>query len=392
MEISKRIITTVFFCGVAFSSATAAADPICEVALKSGAFNTEDFAQSTAVFLRKRDDVCQKDYSSQAEATTAARSSGGSFGYGGYSLGLSDAKQTSNGRYSIKDSKYCRASTEEVDSIASISMKRQMADIALREWGKCIEITQANKLYVQYTPIPDGTGVTGTVIRKVGSGAFGEITGIASSDTEQTSKPITCRIGTQLVETGKPITIKFEKTKTNFSCTKEPARNVSISLTTNQDDQEWILLPSAEQQKQAALNSLNDSINALKGKIIASEEKVALVENRLASIAFQSGTFAITENGTRPLRDSSKCPEGADAYRGEKNGRVEFLSPFTTVPKVMVALSKLDISGNGQPGDSFIRLAVNVDSVDTKGFSYSFVTWCTTKVYGATASWTAVAN
>jgi hypothetical protein len=69
----------------------------CDIALTSKAFNTNDYAQSSRLVLKKRDDVCKSEYNSQAEAESTARQSGGSIGYGGFSLGLSDAKQTSSG-------------------------------------------------------------------------------------------------------------------------------------------------------------------------------------------------------------------------------------------------------------------------------------------------------
>ena len=89
--------------------------------------------------------------------------------------------------------------------------------------------------------------------------------------------------------------------------------------------------------------------------------------------------------GTRGLTDSSQCPTTNDAIRGEKNGRVNFPHSFTQIPKVTIGLNSLDIL---QTTGS--RINISIKSVDTKGFNYSFITWCITSIYGANANWLAV--
>ena len=68
-------------------------------------------------------------------------------------------------------------------------------------------------------------------------------------------------------------------------------------------------------------------------------------------------------------------------------GRVEFPEPFPSIPKVMIALSRFDILHEYNH-----RVTVYVDSVDNKGFFYSFFTWAGTDLWAASANWIAVTN
>ena len=78
-------IAGILFCGNAYAGEG------CNAILQSNAFNTTDFSSSAKLLLKRKDDVCDKDYSSEAEAKSAARSAGGSIGYGGFSLSGSAA-------------------------------------------------------------------------------------------------------------------------------------------------------------------------------------------------------------------------------------------------------------------------------------------------------------
>ena len=124
-----------------------------------------------------------------------------------------------------------------------------------------------------------------------------------------------------------------------------------------------------------------DTMAKLQGRLAQAEDRIALVRS-------EKGTIAITAKGTRPLDDASQCPTTADAYRGERNGRVNFAGQFSVTPTVQAALTSIDIAG-GNPGDSN-RLSFYVTSVDPKGFNYTFTTWCITKVFSASAAWLAV--
>jgi H-type lectin domain len=125
--------------------------------------------------------------------------------------------------------------------------------------------------------------------------------------------------------------------------------------------------------------------------VAALQSRLGQVENKLSNMMSEQGSFSIETSGTRPLTDTSQCPQGDAAYRGQKNGRVNFAREFPTVPRVMAALSQIDLGNSGAPLDTH-RLSLNVTEVDRKGFNYRFVTWCTTAVHSAAASWIALAQ
>jgi len=259
---------------------TAIADDVCDIALTSGAFNTSDYAQSSRLLLKKKDDVCKTDYNTQSEAESAGKQSGGSIGYGGLSLGLSDAKQTSGEKWSIADSEFCRASAEELDSFTSTIVKQQVADVALRAWSECIDKT--NKLYVKYSLSPDGTGMTGTIYRSVSlDSGFGNITGVMSSDPKV---DVNCHIGTKPIEVNKARSIRIDKGKIGISCNKSADVSVRIALNTDVGDQEWISIPSRAEQKQSTIEAANDAINQLRKQIASLNEQIT--KNRQESNSY----------------------------------------------------------------------------------------------------------
>ena len=262
----KQTLKTCVFCyvvGVLASSDFASADNVCDIALTSGAFNTSDYAQNSRLVFKKKDDVCKSEYNSQSDAYSAGEQSGGSIGYGGFSLGLSDAKQKSNQKWSISDSKLCQASAQDLESFTSTFAKQKVADTALKAWSECIDKT--NKLNLKYSLVPEGTGMTGIIVRTVSDGGgFGSITGIMSSDPKV---DISCRIGTQTVEINKMTTIKFDKGSTGISCNKPADASVSISLNTDVGDTAWIELPSLAEQKKTSVESVNDAVNQLRLKL-----------------------------------------------------------------------------------------------------------------------------
>lgn len=152
------------------------------------------------------------------------------------------------------------------------------------------------------------------------------------------------------------------------------------------------------------ITKLLSTIENLKGE--DATENLLLVDQLLADINKQSGAerflaleknveskqytkvltgrVKMSEQGTRGLRDGSKCPEGTDAYRGTINKRITFAKPFSTQPEVILNFS------NGTIGGSDFRINLETIGVDETGFNYRFNTYCTTKVYSAEATWIAV--
>lgn len=254
------IVWSILAVGMIQISGHVKADGLCDLALTSGAFNTSDYAHNARLVLKKRDDVCKSEYDSQTEAISAGQQSGGSIGYGGFNLGLSEAKQKSNQKWSISDSKFCQATAEELESFTSTVAKQQVADSALQAWNECLE--KSNRLNLKYTLNPDGTGMRGTIVRMVmDGGGFGSVTGIMSSDP---SVEVVCRIGTATVELNKPVKIPIKKGETGLSCNKSANESVGIALSTDVGDTAWLTLPSKKQQESVSLQQVNAAVDSLR--------------------------------------------------------------------------------------------------------------------------------
>lgn len=135
------------------------------------------------------------------------------------------------------------------------------------------------------------------------------------------------------------------------------------------------------------------------------QEALKRIEEKLSAIMFQSGDIQLRAVNTRPLLDDAACSPGTGNDRGIVNGRQEFERPFKEIPKVVIALKELDVSGGpskviqsketktvSKVQPDTIRINLEVTEVDTKGFNYNFNTWCRTKVYSAQAVWFAVSQ
>lgn len=97
----------------------------------------------------------------------------------------------------------------------------------------------------------------------------------------------------------------------------------------------------------------------------------------------------VIEQGTISIGGAENllAPNGCVADRGIVNGRVNFGKSFTETPSVMVGFTYFDIYT-----ETPIRLNLKVVSIDSSGFTYTFVTWCDTRVTGANADWIAIGH
>lgn len=121
--------------------------------------------------------------------------------------------------------------------------------------------------------------------------------------------------------------------------------------------------------------------------VLSLSNRLATVESLLSRKLSESGSIGLRAVGTRPIDDGSQCPANNDANRGEQNGRITFAKPFSKAPNVTIGISEIN-TNNGEIG----RLRVRVLSVDDKGFTYEFYTWCDTSIVSATANWVAVSH
>ena len=125
----------------------------------------------------------------------------------------------------------------------------------------------------------------------------------------------------------------------------------------------------------------------IKQNLAKSENRLSKMDERLAAmgkVRVQTGRVRINRAHLPELLQPN-CSSHVE--RGEKQGRVDFQEPFTSTPKVIMALSAIDVS-DGANG----RFHVIVKSAGAKGFEYKFVTWCDTSLHWAEAHWIAVAQ
>ena len=83
--------------------------------------------------------------------------------------------------------------------------------------------------------------------------------------------------------------------------------------------------------------------------------------------------------------DPSSCPdlEKGSGYRNDLN-YIEFKSPFTSEPKVIVGLSMINGSKNGN-----LRISAKAKEITCKGFALEVSTWMDTHIFGYEVSWLA---
>ncbi len=299
---------------------------VCDTVLATKAFDTTDFSQSSSIFLKKRDAACQQDYNSQSEAVAAGQAAGGSIGYEGFSFSANDARQSSSTKWSIKDSKLCTASAEELDSITSSSVRRQVASIAVAAWAGCISSVETSKLFVEYTSNADGSGMTGIIHRHLGeNGGVGKIIGIIGSIQGKDNR-IKCSIGTMPIKLNDTINIQIDKARTALACSKPSDIGLKISLVTTEGDQDWISMPSASVQKQLNVANLNSSIGALRIRL---EKFQSEVGGKITEIKFSVSDNKKQSDGLMANVDVIKDDLSKKYVKNSDQTYVKYNSPLS---------------------------------------------------------------
>jgi hypothetical protein len=128
-----------------------------------------------------------------------------------------------------------------------------------------------------------------------------------------------------------------------------------------------------------------DTLAGLSASMKAMQGRLGEIDIDYDRLQFQSGTLIMPN-----IPNSSRCAQDGASERGVINGRVDFVEPFNSKPIVTMGFSSINIRGNN-PSDSN-RLNLSLLNADSKGFNYSFTTWCSTVLYGASASWFAIAK
>lgn len=116
------------------------------------------------------------------------------------------------------------------------------------------------------------------------------------------------------------------------------------------------------------------------GSITFSQAALAQ-EILFARLVVEQGVLHINKNQYPKILN----PTGCEGNRGAINQRVMFKNKFEQAPIVMLGLTQMDfLDGTNH------RITVNTTAVDKTGFTYTFKTWCDTKVWSAEAQWIAI--
>ena len=99
-------------------------------------------------------------------------------------------------------------------------------------------------------------------------------------------------------------------------------------------------------------------------------------------IRIESGSISINQDSMQNLWEL----DGSNP-RGELNGVVQFREAFQNPPKVIIAISHIDIAS-----DANARLSTRVSDVTNDNFTYKFHTWSDTRVWRGGAQWIAYGN
>ena len=146
-------------------------------------------------------------------------------------------------------------------------------------------------------------------------------------------------------------------------------------------DEKMADLQAAMTQRMQELQSRN---SALEDQIEESKEEIEALKKEAGEVRVETGAVTIREDNIPELMQPN-C--NSRVNRGEKNGRVKFRKPFAAPPKVIMALSAIDVTYVANS-----RFHVVATLVDAEGFDYKFYTWCDTAIHWAEAHWIAVAQ
>jgi hypothetical protein len=249
---------------MAASPSLAAAQDICGAVLTESMLNIEKRSETSSIMLRKRDDLCSRTYDSVQEAQSSARQSGFDIGYGALSIGASDAKQNSSGKWEIHETNFCRATAEDFASFYSSESESRVATIAVEAWRDCVLKAQDNRLYLEFSLKEGATYFTGTLYRTVAGGtSFNtKITGINA--VGEGKNDVSCNIAGKAFAPGE-LTEQYQiqTTKTAVSCEKSKDVSVSVAFQTDSDSLPFVDMPSSTTQDQTRIDELAARVDSL---------------------------------------------------------------------------------------------------------------------------------
>jgi hypothetical protein len=210
--------------------------------------------------------------------------------------------------------------------MTSVRARKQIADSALTAWTKCIETTNRDQLFVAYTPLSDGTGMTGIVRRKVsGENAnFGTIEGISTTATGSARSQVSCRIGTAEVKPDTKVSIPINRTKIAITCNKPASKTIAISLNATVGDQEWIYLNSAERADQMRLQTLQDALNAHKRELAATTDRLTELSSKVGVVEKSTALEEVRQQFAKRTDALQAAVGNADAKINAVDGKIRW--------------------------------------------------------------------
>jgi hypothetical protein len=269
---------------VSFPYAALAEDSICGVVIENQAYDLTSLETHVDIAMKAKEDLCSKEYSDVGEAQSKAKSSGFNLGYSGFEIGASEAKQQTSGKWSIRDTSFCKASENEFKNSASSSFSKQVASIAVGAWLDCIKSTDTNQLFLKYEVINDGKTIIGSINSRIVNGSTDrkitaiQATGVAASG-------FTCQIGGQIVQSGVQATpIDLDSTEVGFACEKSTDDGLAFQFVTSVTSMPWIVLPSPAAAEAKALTDLSAELESAKKAIFDGDQRFVAMESRLTEL------------------------------------------------------------------------------------------------------------
>jgi hypothetical protein len=238
---------------------------ICSVALTEQAYDVEESTIQTNLMFAARDDICEKEYDSVSQARSEARSGGFNVGHAGVSIGVSGAKQSNNGKWSIKETAFCKATASDLQTSYGSEYRNQVARIAVQAWLECVKSSNQNLLYLEYAISPDGQLFTGRLRTTASTGPLQRtITGI--SVVGDAADTVVCNIAGKNYKPDdvgeKPVEITT--TGTSVACSKSGSEGASIALQTSQSALPFVHLPSEREVKVSEFDELAKMIEDIR--------------------------------------------------------------------------------------------------------------------------------
>ena len=90
------------------------------------------------------------------------------------------------------------------------------------------------------------------------------------------------------------------------------------------------------------------------------------------------------QSGNHAVAEKDRTFQAFKDGEGERHFEhvVKFEEPFEEIPKILVALSHLDIASY-----TALRLTVTAEKISAKGFTLRYSTWANTQIFGIGAQW-----